>query len=154
MKILSQSALAVEIRKVKTSLKWGVVGTLPHILTHFRNQCAINRHLWSKLHNVLQLVEPFKQFCSNRFCERTLIPPTTMGRFWEQRVVLCIHARASRAMKREAGCFRPRCHARLRRAGLRTACARGAKALTWTRRRHVYRGKVTCHKWGLKGAQG
>ena len=54
----------------------------------------------------LQLVGPFKRFCSNRFCERVLIPPTTTGRFCVQRVVLCVHTRISRAMKREAGGFR------------------------------------------------
>ena len=37
-----------------------------------------------------------------------LIPPTTVGNFFVKRVVLCVRARALRAMKREAGGFRLR----------------------------------------------
>ena len=68
-------------------------------------------------------MEQFKRFCSNRFIEKTLIPPTTMGRVCVQRVALYVHARAARAIKREAG------GVRLRDA-MRTACARGAQAPT------------------------
>ena len=105
--IRSQRAVAVGSRKVcqNKSEKWGAVDTVPHIRTHFGNLCVIIGHLWSKLYNVLYILEHFKRFCSNRFIETTLIPPTTMGRVCVQRVALYENARAARAIKREAGGF-------------------------------------------------
>ena len=55
-----------------------------------------------------------------------------MGRVCVQRVALYVHARAARAIKREAGGFRLR-------DAMRTACARGAQAPTTA----FYRGKAT-----------
>ena len=108
--IRSQRAVAVGSRKVcqNKSEKWGAVDTAPHIRTHFGNRCVIIGHLWSKLYNVIYILEQFKRFCSNRFIEKTLIPPTTMGRVCVQRVALYENARAARAIKREAGGFRLR----------------------------------------------
>ena len=109
--------------------------TVPHIRTHFGHRYTINGHLRASLHNVLQIVEPFGRNSWVSFYERTLIPPTAMGRACVKRVALYVHLRAQRAIKSEAGGFRLR-------DAMRTACARGAQAPTTA----FHRGKVTVHQ--------
>ena len=96
--------------------------------------------------HAVYILEQFKQFCSNRFIEKTLIPPTTMGRVCVQRVALYESARAARAIKREAGGFRLR--DAMRACGA-LACAQRARGARRRPRPHFTAVRLLVHKWGL-----